>query len=283
MKCFYDVKLNYYIAPFLNYRYNMSNPWLEQHYVPRDYIDNSKGIFDFIRFCLKENKYLSLHLNEKYVPEKCAYNNNDFEHESLIYGIDDNKKMLFLMGFNKNQTFEAYTLSYGDFILAYNHVISKKELVMLSYKIPDLACTLDSKKIVVFLKEYLLGINSTYRETLIYDEMDWVFGINIYDVMIDNVKKLKDKKISYLVLEHKIIMKERIKYLYRRHKLNKKDFEELFDMISDIEVLSQVFLMLCIKFRVTSDDKYEKKIVAHVLKLKEADVTFIKKLIGALE
>lgn len=283
LECCYDVKLNYYIAYFLNYRYNMSNPWLEQHYIPRDYIDSSNGILDFVRFCLKRNKYLSLHLNEKYVPEKWAYGNTDFEHESLIYGIDDEKKQLYLMGFNKNQTFEPYTLSYSDFSLAYKNIICNKDLVMLSYKIPDLAFTLDTKRIVAFLNEYLLGINSTYRETLMYDEMNWVFGIKIYDVMIDNVVKLKDKKISYLLSEHKMIMKERVRYLYNRQKLNKIDFEELFEMATNIEELSQVLLMLCIKFKIASNEKYEKKIVAHVLKLKEADVLFVKRLVKVLE
>ena len=154
---------------------------------------------------------------------------------------------------------------------------------MLSYKIPDLAFTLDTKRIVAFLNEYLLGINSTYRETLMYDEMNWVFGIKIYDVMIDNVVKLKDKKISYLLSEHKMIMKERVRYLYNRQKLNKIDFEELFEMATNIEELSQVLLMLCIKFKIASNEKYEKKIVAHVLKLKEADVLFVKRLVKVLE
>ena len=99
------------------------------------------------------------------------------------------------MGFNKNQTFEPYSLSYNDFSLAYKNVFYNKDLVMLSYKIPDLACTLDTKRIVTFLNEYLLGTNSTYRETLMYDEMNWVFGIKIYDVMINKVTKLRDKKI----------------------------------------------------------------------------------------
>ena len=283
LECYYDVKLNYYIACFLNYRYNISNPWLEQHYIPRDYIDSSNGILDFVRFCLKRNKYLSLHLNEKYVPEKWAYSITDFEHESLIYGIDDEKEQLHLMGFNKNQAFEPYTLLYSDFYLAYKNVICNKDLVMLSYKIPDLSCPLDVKRIVTFLNEYLLGINSTYRETLIYDEMNWVFGLKIYDIMINNATKLKDKKISYLISEHKMIMKERVRYLYKCHKLNKRDFEELFEMAVNIENLSQVLLMLCIKFKMTLDNKYEEKIIAHILQLKEADVIFIKKFIEKLE
>ncbi len=282
LECCHDVKLNYYIPAFLNYRYNMSNPWLEQHYIPRDYIDSSNGILDFVRFCLKRNKYLTLHLNEKYVPDKWAYSITDFEHESLIYGIDDEKKQLHLMGFNKNQKFEPYALSYNDFSLAYKNVFCNKDLVMLSYKIPDLACTLDIKRIVTFLNEYLLGTNSTYRETLMYDEMNWVFGIKVYDVMINNVKKLRDKKIPYLISEHKKIMKERVRYLYNCNILTKVDFEELFEMATNVEELSQVLLMLCIKFKMTSKEKYEEKIATHILKLKEADKIFVERLIETL-
>lgn len=71
--------------------------------------------------------------------------------------------------------------------------------------------------------------------------------------------------------------------MYKCHKLNKKDFEELFEMAVNIENLSQVLLMLCIKFKMTLDNKYEEKIIAHILQLKEADVIFIKKFIEKLE
>ena len=154
--------------------------------------------------------------------------------------------------------------------------------MMLSYKISDLAYTLDIKRMVTFLNEYLLGINSTHRETLMYDEMNWIFGIKVYDVMINEVKKLRDKKIPYLISEHKKIMKERVRYLYNRNMLSKVDFEELFAMATNIEELSQVLLMLCIKFKMTSKEKYEEKIATHILKLKEADRIFVERLIETL-
>ena len=210
LECYYDVKLNYYIAPFLKSHYNMSNPWIDEYYIPKEYVEQSKGILDFIHFCLNKDIYVSLHLNEKYIPDKWAYNYKDFEHESLIYGLDDEKEILYLMGFNKTQTFEPYTLSYSIFLSSYNNVFYSKELIMMTFTIPDLSFTLNPTRIINFLKEYSLGINSTFRETLIYDKIDWVFGINVYDVMIDHVNLLRDKKIVYLLSEHKKFMKERI-------------------------------------------------------------------------
>ncbi len=44
-----------------------------------------------------------------------------------------------------------------------------------------------------------------------------------------------------------------------------------------------MLLMLCIKFKMDSKEKYEEKIIAHILQLKEADVAFIKKFIEKLE
>ena len=180
-----------------------------------------------------------------------------------------------------NQYYQQ-TLFYNDFSLAYKNVFCNKDLMMLSYKISDLAYTLDIKRMVTFLNEYLLGINSTHRETLMYDEMNWIFGIKVYDVMINEVKKLRDKKIPYLISEHKKIMKERVRYLYNRNMLSKVDFEELFAMATNVEELSQVLLMLCIKFKMTSKEKYEEKIATHILKLKEADRIFVERLIETL-
>ena len=64
--------------------------------------------------------------------------------------------------------------------------------------------------------------------------------------------------------------------------LSKVDFEELFEMATNVEELSQVLLMLCIKFKMTSKEKYEEKIAAHILKLKEADRIFVERLIETL-
>ncbi len=276
---YYDVKLNYYLPAFLNYRHNMSNPWLEQFYVPGRYVDETSGILELIRFCLKNNKYLSLHLNEKNVPGKWAYERKDFEHRSLVYGIDDEERQLYLMGYNKTQTFEPYTLSYDDFCLAYKNVRENKELVILAYQIPEVPFTLNKERIIDFLSEYLSGTNSTYRDSLIYDEIDWVFGVNIYDTLADNAEKLRDKKITYLVSEHKKLMKERIRYLFDCNVLEKKEFDELDEMAVNIEEMSQLLLLLCIKFKMTSKEKYIEMIRNHLSEMKKADMDFITKFI----
>lgn len=77
-------------------------------------------------------------------------------------------------------------------------------------------------------------------------------------------------------------MKERVKYLYKLNLLNKIDFEELFEMATNIEELSQVLLMMCIKFKKSSKEKYKDKITAHILKMKEADRGFIERFIQKL-
>lgn len=279
---YYDVKLNYYVRGFLDYRYNMSNPWIEQFYLQRDYIDVNGGIFNFIRYNLNHNKYISLHLNEKYVPEKWAFNNTDFEHESLVYGIDDKNEILYLMGFNMTQSFEPYTISYTDFVLAYDNTIDNIKITTMSFKIPDLGFTLQASRILTFLNEYLSGINSTYRDNLIYDEIDRIFGFKIYDVLFDRVDKLKDKKIVYLICEHKSIMKERVVYLYMRNIISDIMYEKLYDMAVIVEDIAQVLLLLCIKYRMTSNTKYEEKLRLQILKLKNSDEKFIKNFIEAL-
>lgn len=279
---YYDVKLNYYIPTFLNYKHNLSNPWLEQYSIPGEYVDDITEIVEFVRVVLKRNHYLSLHLNEKYVPGKWAYEVKDFEHRSLVYGIDDDKEQIYLMGYNKTQTFEPYKLSFDEFSLAYKNVSEHRELEVLAYQIPELPYKMSKDTIIGYLKEYLSGTNSTYHDALTFDKINWVFGISIYDTLFEYVERLKDKKITYLISEHKMLMKERVCYLYRRNLLKNSNYEELYKMALDIEEMSQALLLLCIKFKMTSKDKYIETIRKHLSEMKAADICFVEKFIEYL-
>lgn len=278
---YYDVKLNYYLGEILNYRYLDSNPWIDKFYIPRTYI-SANGIIEFVKYAIMENKYITLELNEKYVPNTWAYRDVNFEHESMIYGIDEESETLYLMGYNKNQTFETYTLSFEEFLSAYNNVTHSREISMLSFVIPQLELTFEKSNIISFCSEYYEGINSTYRANMIHDKIDWVFGIQIYDVLLNNIPLLKDKKIVYLIYEHKLIMKERVKYLRQKGLIENHEFDKLYDRIDQLEKIALLLLMQCIKYHKKPNVDRENGIHGTITQLRDKDTAFMAELIRCL-
>lgn len=248
-----DLKLNYYTTPMIDCRYNLTNPWLENYIIPRYYIDDSKEILDFIRKALNDDHYISLHLNEKYMKNKWAYNSVDFEHESLIYGIDDDQKWLYLMSFNMNQIFEPYVISYEDFFNAYQNVNDNVDIELLKYKIPNEPYKFSVDLLKTMLSEYLNGVNSSYRENLAKNIDDRVYGIKIYDVLLNNLDKLKDKKIIYLFYEHKLIMRKRLSFLNSVEIIPDDQYERIELDANSICSSVEKLLMYCLKYSLSNN------------------------------
>lgn len=281
LSCYYDVKLNYYIGDLHNNRYHDSNPWLNKFYIPRSYI-KGKDVINLIKYALLKGQYVTLELNERYVPNTWAYENVSFEHENLIYGIDEQAQVIYLMGYDKHQIFSPYTLSYSEFLDAFNHVTCDGEITLLSFEIPQLPLTLNKATILTFCKEYLSGTNSTYREILTHDCIDWVFGIQIYDVLLQNVSLLGDKKIVYLLYEHKHLMKERVKYLSEKGLIDALEYDILYNEAENLEKTSTLLLMKCIKYKKRTSLNMEENICNTIMQLKERDIAFMTYLIQCL-
>ncbi|GEM_PF-1698142 len=278
----FDVKLDYYTGVKVYDRYNVNNPWIRQSNIDPQLLDN-EDIITFIKNSIDHNYYIALMLNEKYVTGTWAYQVQDLDHESMVYGYDMGEKIIFLVGFDKTQHFTTYELSIEMFREAYEKLSKSYELKLMRFEVQPFQYSLDKGLICRMFKEYRDGIDSSHREELNINQPIRCYGMNIYNVLLQNLSGLRDKGIAYILYEHKKNMKNRVEYLYERGCFNKTDYTSLVKMATKLEQLSQILLLLCIKFRIKKNEELLVKIEKKIIELQQVDTLFVEAMIKSLE
>ncbi len=283
LEAIYDVKLDYYTGIKMWDRYNIQNPWIKQFIISSAMMKQFHDIFDFIIKCIDNGHYIGLMLNEKYVPSSVAYDVFDFEHQSLIYGYDLNKKIIYLMGFDRYQHFKPYVLTFEEFYAAYDNLINSYEIALMSFSASEYVYDLDVKIVCKMLREYRFSIDSSYREELNVNKGLRFYGIQIYDILLNNLYKLSDQRISYIIYEHKKIMVARIDYFKCKGLFQNTDYIRLHHKSKELEKISLELMMICIKYQISGKEELLNKIEALIKCMKEKDINFIDDFIQTLE
>lgn len=279
----YDVKLDYYMGIKRLDMYNNNNPWVIQSYVEPRLVSKIVDICDFIKACIDVGKYVSIMLNEKYIPYSFAYNKFDYDHQSLIYGYDEDKRIIYCMGYDKHQHYVPFELTYDIFIKAYAKITKVYKILISEYTIPEFYYRFDVNLMIKMLNEYKSNVDSSYREEFNINGNLRFFGIQIYDICLSNIQKMRDQRISYIINEHKKIMVSRIKYLKGKGVLNNSDYMRLHEMSVELEKLSSKLILFCVKYRIKADDKMLSAISEYIAILKKKDMIFIEEFIRTLD
>lgn len=278
-----DVKLNYYI-PMIDNNYNVLNPWLEQYKLPANSKITNGEIISVVKSYLEQGFCLSVFLNEKYIPGMRTYNVKDFIHENLVCGIDEEKNELLLQGFLKKTGYSTYTLSYDQFVKSYMFANVNKEISIMKFKIPDEPYVFSINTIIDFLSEYIKGINSSYRESLVKNINHRVYGVEVYNEILKDVTVLKDKRISFLIYEHKLLMKYRMEYILSMTNNFSEDNINYYKCeTKKICSLAEQILILSMKYKLTNDEKLISVLSNKINKLKCDEIIFISHLIDVLK
>lgn len=188
----------------------------------------SLNIFSIIKECIDNGIYIYGRFNEKYIPTKHAYNRYDNIHEYFIFGYDEKENELISIGYNKNNRYEEYFISYNDYFKSIECTdVFDIYLVQLN---KEFDFSLDIKYIIQDLSEYLSSSNT--RE----DNKQKLYGLNCWRHFIENTKKDIQKvnridiRHTRLFMEHKNLMLKRIEYLkqvgFIKNNLSYKDIQE---------------------------------------------------------
>lgn len=237
---------NYFSSIFINLYYNRSisnriNFVLEKWYAEEEYFNYNKIGYNhsldmvtkselveiFIRM-IDLGYYSLFDLDEFFIPNRVAYNKFNFIHECMIYGYCISKKEFNIIGYTDKNIYEKSKLSFNDFAKA---------------------LYFDSTNWVNFVKigeNYVFGFDIEQTKNHIYDYLhskntynqyadDFCsFGINAVieyaNDLIDDYG-LFDLRYIRILLEHKICMHLRIKYLYEKGFLSSERFYKSYSNI----------------------------------------------------
>lgn len=245
-------------------------------------------LWKFIKSNIDEKRYIEFWLNEKYIPELEAYNSRDYVHESLVYGYDDEECKIFMTSIYEGKPKNA-AVKMKHFIEAYEAADPRTagRFFLFELKPTNTPYVFDIQGIIRQLKDYIEGKNPTLVYKRLMSEEVGVFGIKCYETLLNDSKAheafLKDKRMSYILHEHKKCMRDRVEYMICMGYLDKDDSIEIVDMINEIYVKSNLIMIMVMKYQGKKKEGLEDKIWTLMNKVYVLEQSCYKQLIRKLQ
>ena len=227
--------------------YSKLNEVISSSKVESKVINNKLNIVDFLKENINNDTYAIVFLNEWAIPHKANYHSKHWYHESLVYGYDDEKGVLYCISFNENQTFTTFEVDYHSFWDGFQLIcndpadIGEYQRYVTLLKVSPVEYEFDFNRFVHQLNNFINGtidLVDKYNFDLIdfftdRDDWEYSFGYKIYDKFIDIINKRKKTKNElngflddfeffeyfdfHILYEHKKIMQQRIEFINRKY------------------------------------------------------------------
>lgn len=257
-----DRPIDYFYGVEKNWRYDWFNYFLNANEVPL-HIINHYGAMRFVKECIDTGKYIELRLDQYHIPDRGEYHSVHHLHQNLIYGYDDARKMVYLLGFTDHGRLSRTEISYADLKYQFSKRQCVKEIYVLAYEQDAYGMEYQGEYIMKMLRQYGEGYNSSNDLAYLIEPRKRVYGMKCYDELLsgEGMKRLlADRRILHLLYEHKALMKDRLQYLGYHGAIGK---EKLAVCLTDYdEVVRTAFNLrsLAVKYSRNRDENIASKI-----------------------
>ncbi|RCX20096.1 butirosin biosynthesis protein H-like [Anaerobacterium chartisolvens] len=289
-----SIRNDFSILRFHSWLIRKACPYFKIRYFDKKFFDSD--ITEFIISKIDSGNYVTILYDQYYIPSSTNYNRTHFAHELLIYGYDRKMKVFYVADFFENS---RYTFAAEPFIHVERAIISALESEPFSCNEIEF-CNVNYKFNNYFLynslNNFLYSKNTIAEgENVVFSDCEkeqiqkgkYIFGIKTYGLLkrilsevLHDIMDFSDIRPLHVILDHKIMMCERLKYLVNAGVLDGTD--PIIAQYSDIKDICQANRNLFIKFGMTRDlgliDKiFYKMDIMESLEI-EAITYFIKKL-----
>jgi hypothetical protein len=208
-------------VPFAFYVYDYSvSPWLDTLRLSREWCARQeRGIAGVVRDAVDSGFCVYLTLNERHVPERRDHRRRDFPHDVLIHGVDDERGVFALYGYDHELRFRATELPQADLPAAYHDTGPDPfyDVPFTLYRYDDTGdYTFDLRFIARGLAEYLDSFNTSTHFQAQRDPWDRAYGMATYDLLGDHLDAYAGGAARYdirhlqVLWEHKRLMVARL-------------------------------------------------------------------------
>lgn len=267
-----SMPLEYLSSPYKNSRPYGYNPLLNFLPIRQKIIDSQyPSILEFVKSSLGMGKYIELNLDEFYIPQRPYTQKIHFLHPNLVYGYD--LEHVYVLGIldgkpsTSKVTFEDFNASFSYFKPS-NSVVYEIDYVKSKYTF-DIIEFKHSIKAYLASKPDNLQIYNLSHHLNNVDEL--IFGIAIYDELMTPLGievLLQDRRVAYLLYEHKNCMCERLHFLKDRGFVCTKDYQLLVGEMTELKQKANLLLNLILKHMAKPSVQIEEKLKERLLELK---------------
>ena len=278
------VPLDYVGGQMKDWDRYFANYFLDYHVLRNDEL---KKIFpDTINFfirMLSSKFYIEIYVDEYYINTKRNYKQKHHYHPNLIYGFSDEKKIFFMLGIADSGYLEKQEITY-DSMLSGLDPSHNRRIKIIKYNQDYNTYKLNYTYIKMMFSDYFYGVNSMNYLQCNENALSGYYGLKIYNGLStsEGIYKLTyDVRVSYILWEHKIIMKERILYFVKMGVIDRKNKEILLELINVIISHAEKIKYITLKKRMKHcqiEAHYEEKIRTYLEKLKAKEYELLQVL-----
>ena len=294
----------HFFSHYVNLQYDPESIWkivnfiIPRFYTEEDFLVVTEMAYDrfdmfsdeeFLKLIYKmmnQGYYLYGHVNEKYIPDRPAYQQVDFMHDILLYGANVSEEKLdcisYVMGDDMISVhYKPGELNYNNFIKAIKEISNRNHFHFFKAK-ENYEFKFDADLLKAQLHDYLNARNETFDMQY---SSSCVFGIAVYDPIIKEIESNEDfeyfdHRITKILLEHKQCMLQRIEYLISHHIISSEN--DLLDYKNVVTEFEQIH-SLAIKYSVTGSMRIKAQICEKITSAIELEKTILLNLINVLE
>lgn len=233
----------------------LHNPFLDKTSLPIDFVKDLDSTLHFIKVSLRHGYYIKTSINEFFIKTRTSYRRKSFTHDIMIHGFDDSDETFHVSGYNNKRVFSMENVPYANildaFMFCHNPTRRLFELIRPVEKEVPFNKTFFTESIL----NYFNGSNTAQQKHFsIQYQVDHVFGMDVYKYIIDFIyqnNQILDLRLFRSLLEHKIVMVERVKYVMENNYIPYSEslIEKFNVVLTKAQILFNFILKLLVKER----------------------------------
>ena len=100
---------------------------------------------------------------------------------------------------------------------------------------------------------------------------------------MNNIEKLKDKRIIYILYEHKLVMKKRLAFFHKNDLISNEQYNVIEQEINAVCDDAEHLLMFCLKYSITDNENLVNKITEKINKISANELSLLKRVVTILK
>ncbi len=280
-----EVMLEYDTTVQRNWNYYTINYFVE-------FFNEKKGVLrtlgiklkDYIRKKLDNDYYVEMYLDSYDLINTAKHQRNHFYHQSLIYGYSNKKRRFYVIAISNGKPIKSQ-ISYDD-IDRYDIILDDETLLVSQKYDPEM--TVYNFSIDVFiesLKRYLCG-ETVINTRVIYPGDEYYYGIEVYKIFnrADGLNHLmNDKRIAYLICEHKKCMCQRLEFIAAREYIDWIYIEPYHKLMLEVEEKAKNLCDYVIMYLITKKEKLTSKVLENINFIEKQEEYIYRQLIEIMQ
>lgn len=263
-------------------------PYFYVRSLSKDILFINENIIHYIINLLDNEYYFIGWINFFFIKASRNYNQINLEDGVLVYGYNLTHQILYCSGFVDGH-YKQFETSFNEFKDAiyneYEDNLYTKNISLIKYD-KTYKHTFSKHELYSYVYDYLYSQDHNKKFSFITDKNYW-YGISYYDKVNEQFcNHNKDMRLIHNLVDHKIMMKNRLKFLYSKQEISCENYGHLMNLNSTMYENLLILRNKTIKNNIRYNNEWPKnEIEAFSIRLnqvKDNDVAFCQSFLNIL-